>query len=272
MKKIKRKKSVLAAVFITGAFVLIFVLFGNNNIFTSMVKTFFSPVLTLTSKISYNIGSFKDYFIEIQAYREENERLNKELDALKIQNRDISELAEENERLKGLLDIKSNLEYDTVAALVVSYEPNNWYDTIVINKGSNDGIKQGSAVISEKGLVGKVIKTGVGWSRVSSILNDETSVGVRALRNGTLAVAEGDLKLAKQKLCRISFFGNSVDLMQGDIFKTTGAGGIYPEGIIVGTAVKIQKDSDGSEYAILEPFVDFENLYEVLVVCKTMEE
>ena len=271
MKKIMTKKSVLAAVFITGAAVLIFVLFGNNNILTSAVKTFFSPVLTVTSEISYKVGSFKDYLLEMQVYREENDKLSSQLNSLKRESRDVSELVEENERLKALLDLKSNLEYDTVAAVVVSYEPNNWYDTIVINKGSNDGIKQGSAVISEKGIVGKVTQTGLGWSRISSVLNDETAVGVKVIRNGALAVLEGDTKLSKEKLCRMSFFGDGIDLLQGDMIETMGTAGLYPEGIPVGTIIKLQKDSDGREYAVVEPVVDFDNLYEVLVVTGVME-
>lgn len=272
MKKIMRKKCVRALVFITGVAILIFVLFGNNNILISTVKTCFSPVLTFTSGISHKIESFKDYIVKTEVYREENESLRFELSALKRERRDVSELVEENERLRQLLELKSNLEYDTVSAVVVSYEPNNWYDTIVINKGSNDGIKQGCAVMSSKGLVGKVTDTGIGWSRISSVLNDETAVGVKVIRNGALAVLEGDSKLSKEKLCRMSFFSESVDLIQGDIIQTAGTAGLCPEGIPVGTLVKIQKDYGGKEYAVLEPVVDFDSLYEVLVITGAMEK
>lgn len=272
MKRILRKKSVLTMIFVTGAVILIFALFGNKNPLISCVRTVFSPVLTLTSRISYEVGSFKDYFIELSVYREENERLSDELIDLKRKNKDVSELSEENERLKGLLDLKNSLKYLTVPAVVVSYEPDNWYNTMIINKGKNDGIKVGDAVISAKGAVGKVTDTGLGWSTVSSLLNNKTAVGVRVVRSGELAVVEGDLKLSEEKLCRMSFFNKGADLYLGDIVETTGAGGIYPEKILVGTIVKLEENPDGSESAVIEPLEDFENLYEVLVVTGMVEE
>ena len=268
MKKFMRKKSVLAAFFITVGALLIFALFGNDNILTSSVRTVFSPVLTLTSRVSYSVGDFKEYLFKMQTYREENEKLSSELSSLKREIKDVSQLVEENKRLKSLLDLKNTIEYNTVSALVVSYD----YDTLIINKGSDSGIKKGSAVISKDGVVGKVTQTGIGWSSVASVLNDETAIGVRVLRNGALAVVEGDKKLSKEKLCRMSFFGDGVDIVKGDMIETTGSAGLYPEGILVAKALKLQKDSDGKEYAVLEPVVDFDDLYEVLVVTGVMEE
>lgn len=272
MLKLLKKKSVLAAVFITGAVALIFVLFGNDNLLTSATKTIFSPILTVTSKMSQSAGNFKDYLIELKVYREENERLNAEINKMKTESRDVAELTAENERLKSLLSIKSSLKYQTKAGLVISNEPNNWNSTLVINKGSNDGVSIGNAVLSSKGIVGKVSAVGFGWARVSSLLNDETAVGVRILRTGELAVVEGDLELSKSNFCKMSFFDKGTDMVVGDLLETTGSAGLYPEGWIVGTIAKIQSDASGREYAVVEPAVDFSNLYEVLVVTEVVDE
>ena len=112
----------------------------------------------------------------------------------------------------------------------------------------------------------KVTETGIGWSRISSVLNDETAVGVRIIRTGELAVVEGDSELSKEKFCKMSFFDKGIDMMTGDILETTGSAGIYPPGVVVGTVARIQADSDGRDYAVIEPSVDFDNLYEVLIV------
>lgn len=272
MLQLFKKKSVLATVIITCVVVVVALLFGNNNPVTSIVKTAFSPVLTFTSNISDSMGDLKDYFIELRVYREENERLNNEIKEIRSENRDVTELTDENERLRSMLNLQSELEYETQAGIVISYEPNNWYDTIVINKGSNDGISVGDAVISENGIVGKISEVGIGWSRVSSILNTETAVGVRIIRTGTLAVVEGDKKLAKEKKCRMSFFDKAGDMNPGDIIETTGSVGMYPPEIIVGTITNIQADADGKEYAVIEPAVDFEKLHEVLVVTGVVSE
>lgn len=266
MLKLLKKKSVLAAVFITGVVILIFVILGSNNFAVSAVKTIFSPVLSLTAGVADTVGEFKDYLIEMQVYREENERLTEELNAVNRSNRDIAELKAENERLSQLLDLKSSLKYVSVAARVVSYEPNNWYDTLVINKGTNDGVKVGAAVISSGGIVGKVTDAGIGWARISSLLNDENAVGVRIIRTGELAVVEGDTELSTQKYCKLSFFDGT--LAAGDALETTGEAGVYPEGIMVGTVIKVENE----EYAVVEPAVDFEDLYEVLVITGVAEE
>ncbi len=266
MLKLLKKKSVIAAVFITGAVVLVFVLMGSNNFAVSAVKTVFSPVLSLTAGVADKVGDFKDYLIEMQIYREENERLTEQLNTLNQSNRDIAELKAENERLNRLLDLKSSLKYASVGARVVSYEPNNWYDTLVINKGTNNGVKIGAAVISSGGIVGKVTDAGIGWARVSSLLNDETAVGVRIIRTGELAVVEGDSALSSQKYCKLSFFDGT--LSAGDALETTGEAGVYPEGIMVGTVMKVENE----EYAVVEPAVDFGDLYEVLVITGIAEE
>lgn len=265
MVQLFRKKSVLITAIITCAVIIIAVLFGNNPV-TSAVKTIFSPILTFTSSISDSTGNLKDYFIELRVYREENERLNNEIKEMRSENHDVSELMDENERLKSMLELQSDLKYETQAGMVISYEPNNWYDTIVINKGSNNGISVGDAVISDSGIIGKVSEVGLGWSRISSILNEETAIGVRIIRTGTLAVVEGDKALSKDKKCRMSFFDKTGDMNPGDIIETTGSAGMYPPEIIVGTITNIQADADGKEYAVIEPAVDFEKLHEVLIV------
>lgn len=272
MMQLFKKKSVLATIIITVAVVVIGLLYGNNNPVSSAIKTAFAPVLTFTSNISDSMGDFKDYFIELRVYREENERLNKEIKKIKSENRDVSDLMEENERLSALLELQDDLKYKTQAGIVISYEPNNWYDTIVVNKGANNGISVGDAVISENGIVGKVSEVGAGWSRIASILSEETAVGVRIVRTGTLAVAEGDKKLAQDKCCKMSFFDNAGNMSPGDIIETTGSSGMYPPDIIVGTITNIQSDADGKEYAVIEPAVDFEKLHEVLIVTGVVSE
>lgn len=266
MLKLFRRKSVAAAAGVTLAVVLVYAVFGNNNPITSVVQTIFTPALTLTSKISDSVGGFKDYLIEIKVYKEENDRLNNELNKMKLQNREVSELTSENERLAELLNLKNDLDYETKAAQVIYKEPDSHNEIFVVNKGTESGITQGAAVLTPSGIAGRVTETGIGWSRVSSVLNQETAVGVRIVRTGALAVSEGTRGASNESFCKLSFFDKGADMMNGDIVETTGAAGIYPPGLAVGTIAKIQTDADGREYAIIEPAVDFEGLYEVLIV------
>lgn len=267
MKKIVSSKRFLASFFVTVAVVLIFGIFGNNNFINSVVKTIFSPVLTATSRVSGEVQEFKDFIISMSVYKEENRILKNEIRELSRTDKDISELRAENERLSKLLNLKSTLKFKTKASLVVSYEPNLGYNSIVINKRAS----KGAAVFCSDGLVGRVCESGAGWSRVKTLLNPEIAVGVRALRSGALSVVEGDEELSKDKYCKMLFFDKNADIMVGDILEATGDAGIYPEGIIVGTVLEIQSDYMGEKYAVVEPAVDFSELYEVLVTTEAVE-
>lgn len=267
-----KKKSVLTALFITGGAVLIFAVFGSNNFLNGAVKTCFSPILTLTSKAAVSVGNFKDYLIELNVYREENERLSEEITHLKKQAKDSAQLKAENDRLNELLNLKSSLKFNTVSGRVISHEYDKLRSTLVINKGSNDGVKVGSAVISSKGIVGKVTQVGIGWAKVSTVLNPDTAVGVRIVRNGNIAVTEGDTSLAADNCFKLSFFEKNTDIIPGDILEATGNAGVYPEGITLGTVLKTVTNTDGGEYAVVEPSVDFSHLYEILVVTDLVEE
>lgn len=267
MKKILKRKRFLVAFFVTVLVVLIFVIFGNNNFINSTIKTVFSPVLTLTSRVSNEAREFKDFIISMSVYREENRALKSDIRELGRQNKEVSKLMEENERLAELLDLKSELEFKTEAALVVSYEPDGGYDTIIINKRADIG----AAVMSSEGLVGKVLESGAGWSRVKTLLNPDIAVGVRVVRSGALSVVEGDLALSSNKYCRLTFYDKNTDIMVGDILEATGDAGVYPEGVTVGTVLEIKSDSKGEKYAVVEPAVDFSELYEVLVATEAVE-
>ena len=155
----------------------------------------------------------------------------------------------------------------TTPALVVSYEPNNWYDTIVVNKGSYSGISVGDAVISDDGIVGKVSEVGIGYSVISTILNTENAIGVRIIRNDELAIVEGDTELSRNKFCKMSYMDKSGVVNLGDLIETTGAGGVYPEGIIVGTVKEVKAETSG-QYAVIEPSVNVAELHEVLIISR----
>ena len=185
-----------------------------------------------------------------------------------MENRSREDYINENKRLKELLALKDGMtESKTVTARVISYEPDSWYDTVVINKGENAGISKGNAVITGLGVVGKVTQTGRNWARVSTIISISDSVGVKLSRTGDIGVVSGDALLAEDKLCKLEYMSNDKGLITGDVLLTSGLGGIYPSDLTVGKITEINADSAGNlDYAIVEPSVDFSSLYEVLVI------
>lgn len=243
---------------------------GGENYFTNIFGVIFAPAQYVTSKISSSIDELSVSIWEMDSYKEENEKLVNEINELKRENRSIEAYKAENDRLKELLDLKTTQmsEYNTVASRIISYEPDNWDDTIVIDKGTKHGIKEGDVVVTGGGVVGQVTQAGTTWSRVSAIINLDNALGVRVIRTGDLAIVEGDAELSREGNCKMDFISKDASVIVGDLLETSGLGGIYPAGMTVGTVIKINSDNTGTmQYAVVEPVVDFNNLYEVLVIC-----
>ena len=270
MSSFFKRKGVIAAAIITVVVLVCAAIahFGGTNPVSKVLRTVFSPFQNGFSYIVNKVTDTTDFIREMNGYKEENARLVGEINELKKQNKDVANYREENERLKETLELQNSLEnYSTVAASVIAYSSNNWYDTIQISKGSLAGVAVGNAVITPDGVVGKVVETGPTWSIVSTILNPDNAMGVKVSRTSDVAVVEGDSELYSQNYCKMTFIDKGSNLIIGDILETSGSGEIYPAGLSVGVIREINSDAMGNlNYATVEPLVDFNKLYEVLVI------
>ena len=122
-------------------------------------------------------------------------------------------------------------------------------------------------VITSKGLVGKVAASQPFSSKIVSIIEDGSAVSAIVTKTRDYVVVKGDMKLAKEGLCKLEYLPADIDLTQGDYIETSGVGGIYPKGIIIGRVKEVRAgDSDIDKYAVIEPAVDFKRLSEVIVL------
>lgn len=204
----------------------------------------------------------------MKQYKTENEQLKIENQKLNQRLRDVSEYMQENDRLKELLGIRHQYNnYSTVGACVVGYDADNWFSYITIDKGTSSGVEKSDTVITAHGLLGQVTEVGSNWAKVSTLINAENSAGVRIVRNGEIGIAEGDITLSKTNKCKLGYLVPNASVIAGDILETSGLGGIYPPGLMVGKISDVKRDRMGQlQYAVIEPFVDFDNLYEVIVI------
>lgn len=169
----------------------------------------------------------------------------------------------ENERLRDLLGFSQKASKPSIPALVMGRDPNNWASVVFIDKGGNDGIVKDLAVISGDGLVGRVRETGKTMSKVMLINDVDSKVGavIQESREQGLLVGtpEGD--------CKLIFISLDSNVNKGDIVMTSGMGGIYPKGILIGHVVKIEKEKGRLyKYAIVEPSSKLSKLEEVLCI------
>ncbi len=239
-----------------------------------LVGAIITPFQALFTSATEGIRNFSGYFSDIKELREKNKEMAEQINELSNTVRKLEQYKLENERLRGMLALKDTMEdYGLVAAEVIAKDSGNWFNSFTINKGSADNLAVRQAVITSGGLVGHIYEIGTNWAKVISIIDANSSVGAVIARTRDIAVVESDVELQNQGLCKMTYIGKNVSIMSGDIAETSGLGGIYPKGILIGKVREIRPETAGiSQYAILEPAVDFERISTVFVITRYPEE
>lgn len=223
------------------------------------------------------VGNEIDYVTatawEVVTVYEQNEMLKNEVVQLRVQNLQAEEYASENIRLREMLNYtQSATQFDLMAAQVIGRDMDTWTNVIIVNRGSNDGIVNNMPVVTAKGLVGRVVETSLNASKVQLILDPRSSVGTLVQRHESrvAGIVQGNIEDAMSPQM-VNIPRNS-DIIQGDIIVTSGFGGIYPKGIMVGTVESLENASGGLlEIATLSPAVDFRKLEDVLIITASRE-
>jgi len=221
-------------------------------------EQFFTWTANSTSNFFMHFGDLSKAQAEIQD-------LNNQLASAQEDARDLGNYKTENDDLRSLLALKSTIKGQTVAANVIAKDFSNWYSTFTIDKGTNDGIQPKTAVRTTAGLVGYVSSVGTDWAIVTTILNDGTSVSGNVVRTNDAVICQGELALQKNGQCSLNYISNNSNIVSGDVIQTSGLGGIYPKGILIGTVGDISDSKQSSQSAVLVPAVDFERTSVVLV-------
>ena len=208
---------------------------------------------------------------DIMNVHEQNKQLKTEVEKLRAQNVRANEYAEENIRLRGLLAYKDKaVQFDLVPARVIGREAATWTNMIVIDRGSNDGVQKEMAVVTDRGLVGSVTEVSALSSKVELITDARVAVGALVQRSRLAGVVEGTLKdPAHPRMVNVP---RNADINSGDTIITSGFGGIYPKGIVVGHVSEVRNDEGGLlKYGVIEPAVDFQKIEDVAVIVASRE-
>jgi rod shape-determining protein MreC len=237
-------------------------------IFISFLRSY------LIDSLRWSLGFFAYLSKEIQGialYHQnlvQNQRLKQEIGLIKRQLFEAEELYLENIRLRQLLDFKEKSVYPLTAASVIGYDPSNLSSIIIINKGRQQGIKKDLAVITNQGLIGRIVQVGKQTSKVL-LINDINS-GVAAL-----------IQRSRQKGLVLGTLGREIilqylparaDIQISDLVITSGLAGLYPKGILIGKVKEIRDEKMPDEiFIVLQPSADLNRLEEVLVVLAPLE-
>lgn len=232
-----------------------------------IVKAATSPVETGMSKLVNGVSGTVGSLFSLGSIKSENKTLKDRVAALESENNVLKEYEYQNMRLRDLLQFKDSVSrtYDTVSASVISRNPSNWFETITINRGTADGIKQNMAVVTSQGLVGHVINVTGNSAEVSLIVNDSSAVGGLVQVTRTPGIVEG--MAGNAGLLRMIHIATEAPVREKQVVISSGLGGIFPKGLLIGRITKIEMESNGLvKYAIVRPSVDFNRLEEVLVI------
>lgn len=201
---------------------------------------------------------------------ERNELLGR-VKSLEEQNSKLLELGSENERLSALLNFSHKTGFRGVTATVIGYDPSNWVRTITIDRGLDDGVRPGLAVVDGHMLVGQT--TGVSRRYAKVLLITDTSSAVDALVQRTRA--RGIVEGGSWEKLRLGFkyVVKDADVQVGDRIITAGLGGVFPKGISLGVIESVQSSENSMFQEIeLRPAADFHRLEKVMVILASDEE
>lgn len=264
---------------LTAATVILVIVMGVSSTFSSTLNKVGNvisiPLTPIQSFFSFVGQSFEDLACFLRDTREvrlENERLRMENSGLLRENRLLRDYSKKNEELRRALELRDRFDdYHLSGANVIAKDPGNWFVVFRIDIGSRHGVKENNPVLSsDNGLIGRVLHVNFTSSKVLAIIDEDSVIDGWVTTQGGgggSVIVRGDLRLKEDGLCKMDYIPPDVKIQQGDVVETSGLGGIYPKGIVIGKVNSvINPESNFKKYALVEPAVNFKNLEEVFVL------
>lgn len=250
---------------------------GNNPIGDRLVLDIIEPVgMNLNKGFKFlkdnikDIINYKNNSKKVESLQDENEKLKEEIIALNNQLDDVQSL---DSLKKALNYIDEKYQAQSISASVVGKNDGNWYNSFIIGAGKNQGVKEESIVTNGNGLVGIVYEVSDNYSKAISLLDTKSSVSFKLLKDSnfkgviTQNSTLDDKENYKNKgyLCGY-MFDSAYNVLPGDVITTSGLG-LYPEGIPIGEVDKVIDDKNKSmKYLVVNPYVNFKNIDEVIII------
>ena len=261
---------------ITALALIMYSITYGSNIVTQGVNDVTNILGRLVSYPANSINDFIDSVNDLSNTYQENQSLKQKIDTIHELEVQLSELKRDNQKMKETLKLQDTLnDYTLVNATVIARNPDTWRDVITINKGSNDGIQPHMSVMSDNGLVGKVMDVNPTSARVALLSNaDNTLVRVAAMIQNEKEPIYGTITGYddKSNMLVMSQIQATQDIKVGDKVVTSGLGGISPNSLYIGTVEEVAMDRFGLYKEVkIRPAADTNDVRYVTVVIRTSE-
>ncbi len=222
-----------------------------------------SPFIKVTAVTAGSVGRVWHDYVDLRALREENQRLQQESAILQRRISQLEEHALETQRLQGLLAMRETSRANYLAARIVGKDATNWFKTILIDRGSQAGLRRNLPVVAPDGLVGRVVEVTPYTAKVQLITDPVSASGGLLQRTRVTGIVSGNLGAG----LRVRYLPLLADVVVGDEVVTSGMGGVFPKGIPVGRVTAVERKSGALfQEAVLQPKVDLGRLEEVLIL------
>ncbi len=225
-----------------------------------------SPFLSTGSGLQKQITSVRTGLKSLDELERENNSLKVENRSLRATNQALRDVEHEVNRLRHALDYRERSVFRLVPAEVVTRDASTWWRTVLINRGKNDGVESDMPVVTDEGLVGKTTTVGENISIVLLISDENCRVAAAVEGTREQGIVSGERIIGSvTPLLDLNFLSKQADLKPGRKAYTSGVGGVFPSGLLVGTVQSFRvRELDGQ--ARLAPAVDLSHLEDVFVV------
>ncbi|MDM8553071.1 rod shape-determining protein MreC [Desulfobacterales bacterium HSG2] len=219
-----------------------------------------------TDSIQFVKDIWNHYFFLVSVAKA-NDRFKKALSRAIEKNNRCNEIELSNSRLRNLLNFRKTMNEEALAAKVISKDPCPWFKSIIIDKGSTDGIEKGMPVVIPEGIAGLITDVSYFYSKVLLVIDQNSAVDALVQRTRARGIIKGDADR-----CFFKYVLRKHVITEGDIVVSSGLDGVFPKGLRVGNVSGVTRSNAGIfQEVIVTPFADFEKLEEVLVVLDTPE-
>ena len=227
--------------------------------------TVFAPILKPAARLSGFFEDIWDGYINLVNVQRENLMLRDEIKELNARVVAGNEAVKSNQRLESLLEMKNTVNAPTLTSMVVGEDVSSWFRTMIIDRGSTSGIRNGMAVVAADGVVGQIVKVAPSTSRVLLLSDHASGIAATIQRSRARGVVKGK----GDGLCSLEFATREEDVKVGDIVVSSGVGGVFTKGLSIGEVTMVKRGEYGIFQTVtIRPAVNIAHLEEVLVVMR----
>lgn len=272
MARLLKNKLSRRIVILTAVLLVIFgitVYKDNKSLIESGAGAALNPVQKVIYSTNKRMESLIDFFLRYEEVKNENEELLLDNIELEAKLRSFASLEEENKKLKEVFSIKNRQDqYDYLGTNVIGRTGGGIITSYIIDKGEDDGLLAGMAIMSQEGIVGQITETAKTWSVVETLSSENISIHVASVEDKkNSGILEGHIGSGQKQMAKLSFLPIDSSIKEGDSLVTSGLGKFYPPDFYVGEVVRVDEDKGNlMKTAIVETAVDFNDARMLFVI------